>query len=104
MVDLVPAEDIERIVGVQRHPTEHWANAVSADQVVYILHSRSCLAMHPDLRDCPWSLAMDAGIDLDEWTEDVPLLVNVRAGRLLPSHSQVGPVDPPRPPHHRPFA
>ena len=38
MSDLVNPADIERIVGVQRHPKRHYARAVSAEQTVYILH------------------------------------------------------------------
>lgn len=77
MTDLVPATDIERIVDVTRHPTEHWGKAVSADQRVYILHSQECLADHPDLRDCSYSQALDDGIDPRRWTEDVPLLLTI---------------------------
>jgi hypothetical protein len=71
--DIVPAEDIERIVGVERHPTEHWGRAVSAEQRVYILHSQECLDSGRDLRECPYSLALDNGIDPFDWTEDVPV-------------------------------
>lgn len=75
MTDLVPAEDIERIVGVERHSTEHWGRAVSAEGRVYILHSRECLDSGRDLRECPYSLALDNGIDPFDWTEneDVPV-------------------------------
>lgn len=86
----VPAADIERIVGVARHDTEHYARAVSAEQTVYILHPRDCLARYDDLRDCPWSLALDRGIDAAEWAEDVPLVVRIRAGLLVPVRSLGG--------------
>ena len=89
MTERVPADEIENIVGRKRSVNDHYARAVSADQTVYILHSRECLALHADLRDCPWSLALDRGIDLDEWVVDVPLTVRVRSGRLLPSPAQV---------------
>lgn len=86
MSDLVPADEIEAIVGVKRHQSEHYARALSAEQKVYILHSQGCLdditssdpAMRRDLSECPYSLALDRGIDLaDGWTEDVPILVTV---------------------------
>lgn len=80
----MPAEDIERIVGTARHEHLHVARAVSSEQQVYILHSRACLTIRPDLRECPWSLALDEGIDLDEWIEDVPLTVGIKDGRLRP--------------------
>lgn len=87
MADLVPAVDIERIVGEKRHAMAHIARAVSREQAVYILHSEACLVARPDLRECPWSLALDEGIDLDEWIEDVPLRVGIMDGRLVPRPS-----------------
>jgi hypothetical protein len=84
MSSLVPATDIERIVGVERHQTEHYARAVSKEQTVYILHSADCLRTTPDLRECPWSLALDRGIDPDEWVQDAPVKVRVRDGLLVP--------------------
>lgn len=89
MTEKVPADGIEIVVGRRRHPVNHYARAVSAEQVVYILHSRECLLTNPDLRDCPHSLALDRGIDLDCWVEDVPLRVVVSGGRLLPAPAQV---------------
>ena len=89
MTERVPADEIENIVGRKRSVKDHYARAVSAERTVYILHSRECLAMHADLRECPWSLALDRGIDLSEWVEDVPLTVRVRDGRLVPSPAQV---------------
>jgi len=88
MTNLVAPEDIERIVGVPRHETQHYARAVSAEQTVYILHSRECLNSGRDLRDCPLSLALDNGIDLTEWVEDQPVPVMVQGvyefTRLVP--------------------
>lgn len=88
MAELVPAEDIERIVGVPRHPTMHWARAVSAEQTVYILHSHKCLDSGIDLRQCRFSLALDNGIRKDEWVEDEPVPVAVTGAfnttRLVP--------------------
>lgn len=73
MSDPVPPSEIESIVGVNRHPTEHWGRAVSADQRVYILHSRVCLETGRDLRSCLYSIALERGIDLDRWVEDQPV-------------------------------
>ncbi len=87
MSDLVPASDIERIVGVKRHPRIHIGRAVSAEQTCYVLHSQACLDSGIDLRWCTYSIALDAGIeDLDVWTsrQDVPVVLVVRAGRLIP--------------------
>lgn len=81
---LVPSADIERIVGVRRHPTEHYARAVSVEETVYILHSRECLETGIDFRECRYSRALDEGIDIDRWAEDVPVIVLVEDGRLVP--------------------
>lgn len=82
MTDLVPAADIERIVGAKRHPTKHIARAVNAETTVYILHSRECLGSGIDLRECEFSLALDNGI-VPIWTLwklvcDVPVVVDVQ--------------------------
>lgn len=85
MTDLVPADEIEAIVGIKRHQSQHYARAVSTEQKVYVLHSRGCLddvdsidpEMRRDLRDCPFSLALDNGINVGHWTEDVPMKVTV---------------------------
>ena len=85
----VPADQIEQIVGVERHATRHYARAVSAEQVVYILHPDECRAMYDDLRDCPWSLALDRGIDERDWSghEDTAVIARVREGRLIPDQA-----------------
>jgi len=84
MTKRVPASQIEAIVGVHRHETDHQARAVSADQTVYILHSLQCLASGRDLRDCPYSAALDRGINVERWTENVPVTVAIEDGRLVP--------------------
>jgi hypothetical protein len=85
MSKLVDPGRIEAIVGVARHPSVHYARAVSAEATVYILHSQQCKDSGIDLRECAYSLAMDQGIDLDRWMGDVPVPVTVNeAGYLLP--------------------
>ena len=75
MADIVPSDQIEDIVGADRHAAQHLGRAVSDEQVVYVLHSQRCKDSGIDLRDCPWSKALDVGIDLDDWRgyEDRPL-------------------------------
>lgn len=85
MSDPVDPSKIEGIVGATRHPTEHIARAVSAEQTVYILHSAECLSYGFDLRGCPFSTALDRGIDVTVWVEDEPLTVAVVGGRLVPA-------------------
>lgn len=97
MTNLVPASDIERIVGTHRRNTDHIARAVSDEQTVYILHSHQCKDRRDDLRDCPFSRALDNGINLDEWAEsmDRPVSVGIREDvigrpRLVPANKAFG--------------
>ena len=82
------AQQIESIVGAKRHATEHMARAVSAEQCVYILHSKECVGVGIDLRKCPYSVALDRGIDMNIWGEwqdvSVGLAICDDEGDLLP--------------------
>ena len=82
MSDIVPADQIEEIVGATRHGTDHLARADSAAQTVYILHSQECRDATPDLRTCPFSIALDGGIEPDEWIMDRPMRAAIVGGRL----------------------
>lgn len=95
MSELVDATEIERIVGVRRHPEVHVGRAVSDEQTVYILHSQPCLDSGLDLRECPYSVALDAGIDLDIWDDwqDRAVAVVVERGELLPVCPMPQPTD-----------
>jgi hypothetical protein len=96
MSQLVDPTEIENIVGVTRHARHHYARAVSAETTVYILHSQLCRDSTPDLRDCPFSLALDRGIeDAEPWAmwhqlQDRPVRVQVINGYLLPIVSDGG--------------
>lgn len=86
MTDLVATDDIERIVDARRDPLDHLGRAVSAERKVYILHSRQCSDLHEagsrDLRDCPFSVALDEhGINPRDWPHDEPVVLElVRQG------------------------
>lgn len=90
MSNLVDPDRIEKIVGMPRHPTEHYARAITAEQEVYILHSEQCRSTTPDLRDCPFSRALDRGIvhhvPWSGWrrVQDRPVRVEVFKGWLVP--------------------
>lgn len=86
MAELVPIDYIERIVGIKRDQRRHRGRAVSAEQVVYILHSQECLDSGIDLRDCPFSVALDRGINEYDWDglEDTTVSLRVRDGWLVP--------------------
>lgn len=86
MTDLVSPDDIERIVGAERHDAMHIGRAVSSEETVYILHSQQCKDSGIDLRECRWSLALDKGIDLNQWDgyEDRPVALGIIRDRLVP--------------------
>lgn len=96
MSDLVPTEDIERIVGIERHPTDHYGRLVSSEAVTYILHSQQCKDSTPDLRDCPYSRALDRGImrhplQVRRWRrlQNQPVKLEVsNLGHLLPAFDE----------------
>lgn len=85
----IPANTIEQIVDATRHPLEHIGRAVSTEETIYILHSGECYKTFNDLRDCPFSKALDRGIDREQWEpyEDRPvkLRVSPRTMRLWPA-------------------
>ncbi len=88
MSALVDPSEIERIVGIPRpRGRTHFGRAVSAEQTVYILHSQKCLDSGIDLRECPFSLALDPGIEPRRWEgkEDRPVLLGIWEGRLVPT-------------------
>jgi hypothetical protein len=87
MSDLVSTDRIEHIVGASRRATAHLARAVSAEQTVYVLHSRDCLESGIDLRNCAFSTALDRGIDPHDWSgwEDAPMVVDIDGGVLVPT-------------------
>jgi hypothetical protein len=84
MSDRVDSNDIETLVGHPRHQTQHWARAVSRSQTVYLLHSYECFEEFYDLRECPYSLALDNGIPIDVWVEDEPVRVEIDQNDLVP--------------------
>ena len=83
MTERVPADRIEQLVCARRHPTEHIIRGDYTTLTAYILHPAECLQRHTDLRDCPWSLALDREA---VWLgTDQPQFVRVRDGHLVAS-------------------
>ena len=83
------ADKIEGIVGAKRHAVDHIGRAVTAESRVYILHSERCRAQYADLRECPYSRALDRGIDVrTRWAgfldRPVRLWVSVATHKLVP--------------------
>lgn len=79
MTDLVAPETIGGIVGAPRDETLHIGRAVSDDATVYVLHSAQCLEMYDDARDCPFSRALDVGVDGGAWEHftDMPVVLKI---------------------------
>ena len=77
MTELVDPSEIERIVGAKRHPISHIARYVTEEGRIYILHSRECKESGRDLRDCPYSVALDNGCHDSAWRgwRDQPVVV-----------------------------
>lgn len=90
MSRLESSETIEATVGINRHPVHHFGRAVSAEQRVYVLHSVACRSNElRDLRECEYSLALDLGIEPEQWrgSEDqtVGLIIDPNTGKLRPT-------------------
>lgn len=85
MSDLEP--NAGQLVGAPRDSLCHIARADSERQIVVILHSERCLNHFEDLRDCPFSLSLDQGINEADWRghEDRPVVVEIEPnGNLVP--------------------
>ena len=61
MTNLVNPDHIEEIVGVPRDEGAHIGIARTSDMTFYIMHSKQCVRMFEDLRECPFSKALDKG-------------------------------------------
>jgi hypothetical protein len=84
---LVDPSEIERIVGRKRSNLLHYARLISEDGMFYIMHSLQCVEFEKDLRECPYSLALDEGVDPEVWRGwiDKPaVLIDIQDGRLVP--------------------
>jgi len=86
MTDLVDRSEIEKLVGATRRKRTHLGRADSEAGKVYILHSQVCLDSGMDLRGCRFSIALDFGIDMDDWEgfEDETVGLLVFEDRLMP--------------------
>ncbi len=86
MSNLVNPDEIERIVGAKRHPVQHLGRADSFEEIVYILHGEKCKDSGVDLRECPFSVALDRGIDLADWGDfqDRAVVLAIINSRLFP--------------------
>lgn len=107
MSDLVNPDEIEAIVGHAREEYAHWGRMSTVDKRFYILHSRRCKDSGIDLRQCPYSVALDQCFDPLDWEglEDRPMPLELWHGNLMPDEegldqdtgaTVVGPIMPDR--------
>ena len=86
MAEVVDASEIEHIVGAKRGVL-HKSRAYDSTGQVFILHSHGCLALG-DLLACPYTKAMEQGIDIATWRlrgwMEVPVIVGIHEGTLIP--------------------
>ena len=75
MTDIVPADEIEEIVGLTRHPTRHYVRHDTESGIAWMLHSQECFNTGIDLRDCPHSHALTGA----DWVGMVDRPVEVTA-------------------------
>lgn len=89
----VDPSTVEAIIGLPRRLHQHLARVVDrdGDDGVFIMHSKMCVALTPDLRTCPYSLALDLGVaDVPGWHDEngepvrETVQVVLRRGRLMP--------------------
>lgn len=85
MVSVVPADEIETIVGTRRKAQQHIARASSQDEQIYVLHSALCVKRR-EITECAYTQALDNGINMEVWEDhqDEPVEVMVSNGRLVP--------------------
>lgn len=97
MTNLVNASEIEQLVGAPRHPTLHLVRVDTVTSTVYILHSQECferLDLRPsDLRECPFSRALDNGLEDYEWSghEDEVVVAMVMYDQFDGGRSRLAP-------------
>lgn len=84
-VKVVPATEVEHIVGQQRWHFEHIG--IVSGGTVTILHSHQCRRTLEDLRECEFSRALARGVDYwaAPWPVGRPLILEVRNGDLHPA-------------------
>jgi len=82
MTDLVDKSKIESIVGVKRSDRLHYGRKIGS--TIYILHSGICEKNYDDLRDCPFSYALDyiSYQNWDSFEQDRTYVLGIHNGSL----------------------
>ena len=95
MVTPIPAEEVETLVGRQRHETLHFARADTKAQRTYVLHSVECLNIEGlPSPSCAFITAQEQGIDevSGEWEgcEDQPIQIEIDDdGFMVPTYIEI---------------
>lgn len=85
MSTIIPADEVEELVGARRHEFRHIMRYDSLCAELHILHSAVCKDSMADLRDCPFSVALDdGGVKDGDWWDDEPVFVDLEDGELAP--------------------
>lgn len=67
MTNLVPADDIERIVGIKRHQTKHYGRAVSAEQTGCVIDTLAKVVLDATVEAEDADDAMCAYMNMAGW-------------------------------------
>lgn len=88
MSELVDPQQIEFIVGRDRHLTRHYGRLDPESGYMFILHSQHCVETQDDLRECIYSKALDKGMaPVSGWGEYInrPVHLHINEnGYLVP--------------------
>lgn len=78
--------DIERIVGAPRASRVHIGHAITAESMLYVMHSQECLDSGIVHTDCIYAQALDREINPEAWIgfANQPVVLRVWDGRLIP--------------------
>ncbi|MCJ1709266.1 hypothetical protein [Microbacterium sp. VKM Ac-2923] len=79
MSEVQDSDVVEAVVGTERREDEHVGRAVTAEERMYVLHSRRCIESGIDVRACAFSASLDRGIDLNVWRDhmDAPVVLGI---------------------------
>ncbi|MDQ1113971.1 hypothetical protein QE418_003419 [Microbacterium testaceum] len=79
MSEIQDSDVVEATVGTERREDEHLGRAVTAEERMYVLHSRQCIESGIDVRACAFSAALDRGIDERVWRDhmDTPVVLAI---------------------------
>lgn len=94
MSEIVSPDEIQKAVGgAERDYWLHIGYANTPLDRFYIMHAHTCLSQYTDLRECPYSKALDKqGISADWWEDwyNRPVYLALsHKGFVVPSHNYV---------------